>query len=306
MLPSHSPTFDAINQIDCVSLRNSTANVHASCTKFARTGDDVMDDQQFRQLLSYFGLSWRGYRKVRRGVKRRIRRHMRDLGCYNIIAYLEELDKDKEARLQCERLFTVSISRFFRDRKLWEALREQILPQLVEKHERKIRVWFAGCASGEEVYSLKILWAGLLSTTGNLPELEITATDINPAYIERGLIGAYPASSLKELPEELRSVHFVVKAAERLYFINTPLKQGIFWQVHNFLSAPPGYSFDVLFLRNNLLTYYQNDIKRSAFKKVIDSLSCDGILVIGSHEKLPLESSCLVPLPSLSYVFRKG
>jgi len=89
-----------------------------------------MDNQQFCQLLRHLGLSWTGYRKVRKGVKKRIARHMQDLGCRNVSAYLVELDRRNDARLDCERLMTVSISRFFRDRKLWETLQKNILPVL--------------------------------------------------------------------------------------------------------------------------------------------------------------------------------
>lgn len=91
-----------------------------------------MDHQRFRQLLLHSGLSLTDYRKVRKGVKKRIARHMQDLGCRNLSAYLIELDRRNDARLDCERLMTVSISRFFRDRKLWETLQRDILPLLVE------------------------------------------------------------------------------------------------------------------------------------------------------------------------------
>jgi chemotaxis protein methyltransferase CheR len=110
-----------------------------------------MDDQQFRQLLQHFGLSWRGYHKVRKGVKKRIRRHMHQLGCRNLSTYLLQLAKNEDAKMQCEQIMAVSISRFFRDRKLWEILEKEILPELIEKHRAKIAVWSVGCACGEEV-----------------------------------------------------------------------------------------------------------------------------------------------------------
>ena len=67
------------------------------------------------------------------------------------------------------------------------------------------------------------------------------------------------------------------------------LKNGIVWKNHNFLEDPPEGQFDLIFLRNNLLTYYNDVIKISALRKVADSLSMDGFLIIGSHEKLPSE-----------------
>ncbi len=106
-----------------------------------------MDDHQFRQLLHHLGFSWKGYRRIRKGVKKRIRRHMQQLGCKDLSVYLLELDKSEKARRQCERMMTVSISRFFRDRKLWDILEKEILPQLIQGHRDKVEIWFAGCAS---------------------------------------------------------------------------------------------------------------------------------------------------------------
>ena len=264
-----------------------------------------MDDQQFRQLLQYLGLSWQGYRKVRKGVKRRIGRHMHVLGCQNVTAYLLELDRSEKLRRKCKRLMTVSISRFFRDRKLWEILQKEILPQFVERHRKKIKVWSAGCACGEEVYSLKIIWDVLMASIKGMPDLEITGSDMNPIYLKRARAGIYPSSSLKEVPYGLRSVYFSAQPDKKTYLIKASLKKDIFWKTDHLLDDPPWSSFDLIFLRNNVLTYYQDELRKSALKKVIDSLALDGFLIIGSHEKLPLERPDLAPLSSLPYVFRK-
>jgi len=265
-----------------------------------------MEDQQFRQLLDYFGLSWRGYRRVRKGVKKRISRHMSDLGCHNMATYLIELATNEKVRHICERLMTVSISRFFRDKKLWEILQNKIIPQLIERPQEKINVWVAGCASGEEVYSLRIIWEDLRSTYLHLPSMEITATDLNPQYLERAWAGGYPSSSLKELPEKLRSRYFHKQAEKKLYLVKALLKDGIVWQNHNLLNDLPGGQFDLIFLRNNLLTYYNDVIKMSALKKVTDSLSDSGFLIIGSHEKLPFDNRSVFSMVQLPYMFRKG
>ena len=264
-----------------------------------------MDDPQFRQLLQYFGLSWRGYRKVRTGVKKRVSRHMHHLGCPDVAVYLLELDRSDKVRHECELLMTVSISRFFRDRKLWEVLQTEILPGLIEKYVEKIRVWSAGCASGEEVYSLKILWDGLAASNSHLPELEITATDINPIYLKRARAGVYPSSSLKELPERLRPVYFRAQADGKLYAVRTSMKKGVIWQIRPLLSDPPDSQFDLIFLRNNLLTYCLDEFKKPALGRVISHLSTGGFLIIGSHEKLPSNGFGLFPTGSLSYVLKK-
>lgn len=265
-----------------------------------------MDDLQFRQLLDYFGLSWQGYRRVRKGVKKRISRHMSDLGCQNMADYLIELATNKDAQQICECLMTVSISRSFRDRKLWEILQSDILPKFIERLQGQITVWVAGCASGEEVYSLRIIWEDLRPAYLHLPNMEILATDLNPQYLERAKTGAYPSSSLKELSEKLRSRYFHKQTEKKLYLVKTLLKDGIVWKNHNLLNDPPGGQFDLIFLRNNLLTYYNDVAKMTALKKVIDSLSDNGFLVIGSHEKLPFDNMSVFSMAQLPYMFRKG
>lgn len=264
-----------------------------------------MDDQQFRQLLEHFGYLWVGYRKVRKGVKKRIRRHMHDLGCQNLTGYLLEIDRNDETRHQCELLMTVSISRFFRDRRLWEILQAEILPELIEGNKEELRVWSAGCASGEEAYSLKILWDVSTASIDPVPALEILATDLNPAYLERARDGIYPSSSLRELPEPLRPAYFQTQAGGKRYAIRAPLKEGITWQAHDLISDTPDGQFHLIFLRNNLLTYYGNEKIRPALKKVIDHLSTGGFLIVGSHETLPSEWHDLCPVGNLSYVFKK-
>ena len=107
-----------------------------------------MDDRHFRQLLDALGLSWSGFRKVRKGVKKRVARHMQQLGCRDMDAYVARLETDTIVRLECERLLSVSISRFFRDRRLWETLQGHILPELATAFSTGIRMWSAGCACG--------------------------------------------------------------------------------------------------------------------------------------------------------------
>jgi chemotaxis protein methyltransferase CheR len=267
----------------------------------------MLDDQEFRKIIDHLGLSWKGYLRVRKGVKKRICRHMRLLGCQDISSYLFEMGEEREVRLECERLLTVSISRFFRDKRLWEVLHKELLHGLLNRYTGKTRVWSAGCASGEEVYSLKIVWDSIAGFSDRHVGLEITATDMNAIHLQRARDGTYPPSSLRELPGHLRSRYFITKGDESLFEVKASLKEGIIWLEHNLLSDPsPGPCFDMILLRNNLLTYYRDELKKEALEKVLMSLSGGGFLIIGSHEKLPLARHDLVPFGSLSYVYQKG
>ena len=265
-----------------------------------------MDDHQFRQLLQRFGLEWEGYRRVRKGVKRRIYRHIQELGFRNMEDYFLALDKDHEMRDQCERLMSVSISRFFRDRSLWQALENPILPGIIEKNKERVRVWSAGCACGEEVYSLKILWDGLRDRFECLPDLELLATDRNPLYLDKAQAGIYSRSSLREVPEEMLSTYFIPKKGSGHYLVVPSVKKGITWKVHNLLNAPPEADFHLIFLRNNLLTYYGHELKGLAFRKVVDRLVPGGLLIIGTHERSPLAIPGLITFSNHPYILQRA
>jgi chemotaxis methyl-accepting protein methylase len=264
-----------------------------------------MDDQQFRQLLNRFGFSWSGYRKVRKGVKKRLNRHMKALGCRNVAEYLVVLDSYEDVRHHCERLMTVSISRFFRDKEFWKTLETELLPSLIEKNRHKIRVWSAGCACGDEVYSFKIVWDRLQERLAFCPELEITATDMNPAYLDRARAGLYSSSSLKEVQKEIRAKYFKKRTGKKQFTIHPSLEKNIIWKIHHLLTRPPGSEFHIIFLRNSILTYYANHLKKQAFHNVMETLAPYGLLIIGSHETLPEDTMGLAGVPPHPYVFRK-
>ena len=230
---------------------------------------------------------------------------MQQLRCPNIEAYLTLIERNDEERQECERRLTVSISQFFRDRKLWCDLENEILPQLLEAEKEKIKVWSAGCARGEEVYSFMMVWERLKTRCEGLPELELTATDMHPEYIEKAKAGIYAKSSLKEISEEMRDVHFDRKKSGNRHDLKPKFKENIIWQVRNMFSDPPGSGFHVIFLRNNLLTYYRRDLIGAAFTNILESLKSGGWLIIGSHEKLPHESSRLTRNPSTPWAYRK-
>ena len=264
-----------------------------------------MDDQHFRELLDFLGLSWKGYRKVRKGVKKRIDGYMQGLGLRTLGFLLSALEKNPEQRAQVEKLMTVSITRFFRDRNLWTAIESHLLPTVISREGKKIKVWSAGCSSGEEIYSFKILWEEWGQNQDGTPELELWASDMNPELIDRARTGLYTFSSLKEVPEGWRSKYFRPAKANR-WAISDSLKEGIHWKVHNLLTdEPPSKEFQITFLRNNLLTYYREEFLRPCLGKVIEKLSPGGFLIIGAHEKLP-PGFQMVPFPYQRSIFERN
>ena len=230
---------------------------------------------------------------------------MKSIECSNMTSFLAELEKNHDVRHQCELLMTVSISRFFRDRGFWQGFKENILPEIMDVDREKIKFWSAGCACGEEVYSFKIIWNLLSDSYLHVPDLEVLATDINPITLDRARSGIYPPSSLKEVTTEIRSRYFKQKGSKKLFEVKASLKKGITWTNHHLLSDPPGSDFDIIFLRNNVLTYYEDQLKKRAFSNVLESLAPYGILVLGSHETIPFETKEITGVAPYSFVFIK-
>jgi len=265
-----------------------------------------MDDQQFRKLLDFLNLSWKGYRKVRKGVKKGISRHMQEAGFRRIDEFLLAMEDHQEIRRHVEILLTVSISRFFRDREVWHTLENQVLPLIHSKNPEKVIVWSAGCACGEEAYSFEILWERWRRQVAQSPDLELWATDMNSLDLNKARAGVYPLSSLKEISPEVRSQYFQ-HVKETYFAISDSLKEGIRWRLHNLLSEdPPRIGLQIILLRNNLLTYYKDELQKSALRKILISLAPGGFLIIGAHEKIPGEFCDLSPFAGHRDIFRKA
>lgn len=246
-----------------------------------------MHDDQFRKLLDTLDLAWSGYRKVRKGVKKRISRHMQETNCPSMQAYLDLIAHNDTVRQECELRLTVSISRFLRDRQLWVDLEEDLLPGIIKTQRKRLRVWSAGCARGEEVYSFKILWERLKHIYTHLPLLEITATDKHPGYLHKARMGMYTKSSLKEVSSEMRERYFNIHKNGNRFDIKAFVKADIEWKVQDIFAKPPGTGFNIIFLRNNLLTYYKESLRQEGLSRVSKALIPHGWLIVGSHEKLP-------------------
>lgn len=247
----------------------------------------MLSDDEFKMILNYFNRPWKGYRKVRKGVKKRIRRHMQELNCTSARDYISIIAADKDQKQITELCLLVTISRFFRDRRMWEYLETTILPEFIKNVCGQIQVWSAGCACGEEAYSFSILWHRLTAHNNNDARLNILATDVNPVCIERAQKGWFEKSSLKEMDPATIATYFKKIPGKSQYEVHSCTKPVINWQVHDLFTPVSKGPFHIIMLRNNLLTYHQGTTKEDAFQMILDRLIPGGFIMIGSHEKFP-------------------
>jgi len=261
-----------------------------------------MDDSQFRQIIDSLGYSWRGYRKVRKGVKKRLDRHRANRGILSFEAYLTAIASNPAIGHEVETLMTVSISRFFRDHALWQALEGDIIPHLTASHGDSLSLWCAGSALGQEVYSFKILWHAMTSRGTPLPALHITATDSNPDYLRRAQAGIFDGTTLRGLSPMDLSRHFQ-RIDEGRFCAGDHLRGQITWIRHDMTrQPPPGHSFQIILLRNSLLTYCGEKRREPALTGITGSLDRGGFLIIGTHERVPPATPHLTPFRGCDWI----
>jgi len=252
-----------------------------------------MEDRQFKTILSFFGLSFQGYRKVRRGAKKRLGRHMQKLECNMVSDYLERVRNHPEVMHECRLALTVSISRFFRDRMIWDTIRKKVLPDLARKNHTSLHIWSAGCARGEEAYSMKLIWEKAVKETLNLSRIRLLASDINPEY-------------LKEVSESDRKAFFHIRKNGKQFSVKPFLRTDINWQIIDLCAELPSQRFDLIFLRNNVLTYLDGNYKKQAFQNIVKKLNPGGFLVKGSHETIPEKDVSLIRLRDQANILIKS
>ncbi len=156
--------------------------------------------------LPQLELRWPGFPKVRRQVCKRLARRMRDLGLENFAAYRAKLESDPVEWRILDECCHITISRFFRDKAIFEVLRTRVLRDIsacAEREARNVQVWSAGCASGEEPYTIKILWDIEVVRAHPTVSIAIAATDVDDAMLARARNGCFQLTSLHELPRLL-------------------------------------------------------------------------------------------------------
>jgi chemotaxis protein methyltransferase CheR len=207
-----------------------------------------------------------------------------------------------------DQLCRITISRFYRDRGVFDAIRTQVLPGLaqgaIKSCEDEIRCWSAGCGSGEEPYTLEIIWKlAVLPPPGRDIRLRIVATDTDRALLERARKGLYPQSSLKDLPEEMRGRAFVRSGDS--YAIGDAFGEDIEFVRQDVREQVPEGAFHLILCRNLVFTYFGEGMQREVLGRLAKKLLPGGFFITGIHEKLPDGFAGLVPCCGAPGIFQK-
>jgi chemotaxis methyl-accepting protein methylase len=223
-----------------------------------------------------------------RCLRRRIAVRMRACGVPDYAEYLSVLERTPaELDLLADAL-TINVTNFFRNRETWEALGAHLLPELLTLREGRLRAWSAGCASGEEPYTLVMLIVRTLEQMGHndwLHRVHVDATDIDRRSLERAAAGTYPESAFSEVDPKLRT-RCCVPAGEGRLALSDELRRLV--DVHRLELAGKwggGPIYDLILCRN-VIIYFDRATQERLMERFADRLAPSGVLVLGKVETI--------------------
>lgn len=242
-----------------------------------------------RWALPQLRLRWPGFRKVRRQVCRRLRLRLQALDLVTLEQYRSYLVHTPPEWPVLDSLCRITISRFYRDREVFDRLCGPVLRALAENVRRRgdlaLSAWSAGCGCGEEPYTLVIgarLWQP--PSLSDL-KLQVLATDSDTALLQRAQRACYSRSSLQELPSP-----WIAEALDVVndhYRLRRAYRESVQFRTQDIRTTWPDRQFDLILCRNLAFTYFVEALQRDVLAALVQRLRTGGALVIGKHESLP-------------------
>lgn len=249
--------------------------------------------------LPQLRLRWAGFRKVRRTVCKRLTRRLAALGIADLGAYRRHLTDHPQEWAVLDALCPITISRFYRDRAVFDFIGTTVLPALVHSAEargaQRLRAWSVGCASGEEPYTLALIWRFALRPPPSLA-LRILATDVSTAALARARRACYAAGSLSLLPPAWLAGAFTRSDGE--YCLREALRADVELIAQDVRAELPHGPFELIMCRNLVFTYFNEELQTTLLKRLVDRLAPGGAFVIGHRETLPPGATGIKPWPN--------
>jgi two-component system CheB/CheR fusion protein len=269
---------------------------HASMT----TEETVMAILQLLHQVG--GIDFADYKPAT--VMRRLERRMQVRHCPGLLQYLDLLENDRGEVITLRREMLISVTSFFRDPEVFEALAEKVIAPIVAETQAgdTIRVWTAGIATGEEPYTIAMLFLEAFEKERRWPNLKVFATDVDQQCIETAGVGQYPESAAAELSPE-RLERFFVRKGDT-FVVKNELRQCIVFARHNLLADPPFTKMDLVVCRNTLI-YFKSAAQERALRALQYSIRQGGALLLGSSESLSAVSDGLQAISSKHKIFRR-
>ncbi len=260
-----------------------------------KDGDIAYDQSELMNILNFVdeqtGLDFREYK--RSTLARRVARRVSVCKCRSLREYYSYLKETEGEVDTLYREFLIGVTKFFRDSKVWEVLREKVIPKIVNERQDGdiIKIWDVACSTGEEAYSYAMCFLEEIEKQKKNIELKIFATDIAHKHLEIGGKGLYPESIAADVPAQFLTKYFI--SHPHKYEVVEKLRSAVIFSRHNVIKNPPFSKMDLVSCRN-LLIYFQPAIQTKALSVLHYSLKMDGILVLGTSESVHTQQNNFV------------
>jgi two-component system CheB/CheR fusion protein len=261
--------------------------------------------EEFEELLGHLrdnrGFDFTGYKRA--SLERRVRRRMSDVTISTYEEYRDRLEVDPEEFTALFNTILINVTSFFRDTEAWERLRSDLLPQLLaHRPSGPIRAWSAGCASGQEAYTIAICLAEALGVETFRDRVKIYATDVDEEALAHARSATYTDREVSTIPPDLLEKYFEQNGTR--FTFRPDLRRSVIFGRADLVQDAPISHVDLLTCRNALM-YLTAETQARVAERLHYSLRPDGILFLGKAEMLLSQSALFAPLDLKNRFFRR-
>ncbi|SFG24424.1 two-component system, chemotaxis family, CheB/CheR fusion protein [Palleronia marisminoris] len=287
--------------IDTVQQFFQKATVDGAGGQLARTVEETLGDI-CSVVRTTAGHDFSGYKTST--LARRVQRRIQVLDLPDATAYLHHIRTEPD---ECEVLFRellINVTRFFRDAEHFDKLRRLVIEPLVESSDsEEVRVWVPGCSSGEEAYTIAMLFAEEVRLQRRSIDIQVFATDIDERMLRIARDGIYPQAALADIPEDMRDLYTV--ARDGTFQIASRIRDMIRFSVHSLVRDPPFSNIDLLSCRN-LLIYFDEQLQAAVLPIFHYSVRPGGKLFLGPSESLSRHDHLFHPIEPQARLFERN
>ncbi|WP_334769119.1 chemotaxis protein CheB [Nostoc sp.] len=260
-------------------------------------------NQIFSLLCTTTGVDFTQYKPA--SLERRIQRRMLLYKLDSLAAYAQYLQTHGDEIQALYEEILIHVTSFFRDPHVFEKMKTQIFPMISQNKASDVplRIWVAGCSTGEEVYSLAICLLEFFSDRATVPPIQIFATDISETAISKARTGLYLERQMEGVSPERKS-RFFVPQAEGGYQISSTIREFCVFAHHNLCDDPPFSNLDLISCRN-LLIYLSDSLQERIMALFHYSLNLTGYLVLGTAESVKAASNLFTPVDEVCKIYAR-
>jgi two-component system, chemotaxis family, CheB/CheR fusion protein len=269
---------------------------------------DTLTDEHLEALLAFLknerAFDFTGYKRA--SLTRRIQRRMQDINIQGYDNYLDYLQVHPDEFIPLFNTILINVTSFFRDPDTWDYIRDSVLPSILalKGDDGQIRVWSAGCATGEEAYSMAMLLAEAMGMDAYRQRVKIYATDVDEDALTRARLAVFTGKRLEPVPATLRTRYFPHAGADQ-YTLHNDLRRSVIFGRHDLVRDAPMSRIDLLLCRNTLM-YFNADTQQRAITRMHFALTDHGCLVLGKAEMLLNRNEMFEAVDMKQRVFRKS